>query len=146
MNIIAERQPKITDSLGYVHYCGDVQFSSKSALRILFEKYRFVNDLPKQYLGRFEDQVTEFDRGDGVMELFDIEDVYTDVDDTEDDDLVPGKLYTIRVTKWEKDVKFVRYINEPFYKWLTQKGFYMIFLQSDVDTLTENQKKELHII
>jgi hypothetical protein len=139
---------KVTDNLGYAHYCGDVQFSSKSALRILFEKYRFLQDMPKRYIGCFHHQATEFDRGDGVMELFDPEDVYIDidVDVDEDDELIPGDLYTVRVTKWEKDVKFVRYVNEPFHKWLTEKGFYMIFLQSDVDTLTENQKKELHII
>jgi hypothetical protein len=125
----------------YAHYVGDMTFSKKTTpLQVLLEKYRSLHDPPVKYIGSFVHPLAEC-KG-GVAELFDPIDIRLSADQH---DAVEGETYRVVINNREKKTVFVRWINEPFYKWETKSGLFLIFLQSDVDTLTEREKDNLHI-
>jgi hypothetical protein len=124
------------------HSFGDMVLTKETPLNRLLQKYRFLHDSPIKYLGEYEHRIAIFNDGAGREERFDTSDVVAgDVEN-----LVAGERYTVSVTKWEKEVAFMRYEDGPFYKWQTQNGFMLIFNQADVDSLSEKDKRTLHII
>jgi len=123
------------------HDYGDMVMANDTPLNRLLQKCRSLHDGPVKYLGRFEHRIAIFNDGTGRGERFDT----CNVTASDVENLVAGEKYTVTVTKWCKEVAFMRYEDGPFYKWQTLKGFMLIFNQDDVNTLTEREKRNLQI-
>jgi len=125
------------------HDFGDMILVKETPLTILLKKHGFLNDDLHSYKGYFEHKIAVFDsNGTSHGERMDPRDCLKTNRDR-DVLLVEGERYTISVTKWEKEARFMRYEDGPFYKWQTRKGFMLILNQDEVDTLTEKERKRL---
>jgi len=131
---------KVTPSGRCVHDYGDMVMAKRTPLNILLQKYNMLQDPPEKFLGRFDHRLAVFNKG-----RFDEMDVQTGQEEKEREDLIVGQEYTVNVTKWCCEFRFTHYIDGPFYKWQSQKGFFLVLLQEEVDTLTEREKVNLKI-
>lgn len=127
-----------------VHCFGEMVVVKQTPLNILLQKYNMLQDPLAIFLGRFDRRLAVFN-----TKRFDEMDVQTGQEEKERErereDLIVGQEYTVKVTKWCSEFRFTHYIDGPFYKWQTQKGFFLVLLQDEVDTLTEREKVNLKI-
>ena len=126
----------------YCHCFGDMVVVKQTPLNILLQKYNMLQDPLVIFLGRFDRRLAVFN-----TMRFDEIDVQTGQEERERErkDLIVGQEYTVKITKWCSEFRFTHYIDGPFYKWQTQKGFFLVLLQEEVDTLTEREKVNLKI-
>uniref|UniRef100_A0A6C0B9S2 Uncharacterized protein n=1 Tax=viral metagenome TaxID=1070528 RepID=A0A6C0B9S2_9ZZZZ len=136
---------KVTPSGRCVHDYGDMVVAKRTPFNLLLQKYNMLQDPPEKFLGRFDRRLAVFDK-----RRFDEMDVQTREEEKEKEkekeDLIAGQEYTVKVTKWCCEFRFTHYIDGPFYKWQSQKGFFLVLLQEEVDTLTEREKVNLKIV
>uniref|UniRef100_A0A6C0I549 Uncharacterized protein n=1 Tax=viral metagenome TaxID=1070528 RepID=A0A6C0I549_9ZZZZ len=122
------------------HYYGDMVLAKETPLNKLLNKYGFLADGLKSYVGHFNHKIAIFNSNGERADPADVlaEDV---------ENLVAGVRYKITASlKWCKEATFVRYESGPFYKWQTRSGFIFLLTQEEVDTLTEKEKRQLCIV
>ena len=143
-DLMFDNEKKKSISGEYVHDYGDFVFHWQTPLEKLLKKYRSTGDPPVRFIGEFIHPLAVCSQGKGskVIELFDPIDIRL-ADDQEG--AVEGETYTVVINQRTKKTVFVRWLDEPFYKWETESGMYLILLQSDIDTLTQKEKEWLHI-
>lgn len=128
-----------TDNSGLPHYYGTMTIQKIRPFRLLLEKYNSTNDLPTKFLGKFEGDLAQCTQGKESIELFDLNNILCD------QELVRGQIYTVVINKYKKETIFCNLLSGPYYKWETKMGVHLIFTQSDVDILTDEEKGALRI-
>jgi hypothetical protein len=130
---------------GAIHKFGTFSMRRVKPFRELLEKYNFVDDLPKSFLGMYDGQLAKCANlnGSGDVELFDLNNLY--LTSKQQTPFVSGDVYKVIINNFTKQTEFRELISGPYYKWETQRGLHMIFTQSDVDMLTDEEKLMLRI-
>jgi hypothetical protein len=131
---------------GVIHKFGTFSMKRVKPFRALLEKYNFVNDLPKSFLGTYDGELAKCVNlnGSGDVELFDLNNLY--LTSKQQTPFVSGDVYNVIINNLTKQTEFRKLISGPYYKWETQRGLHMIFTQSDVDMLTDEEKLMLRIL